>query len=92
MAAPYARSGTGIVITATAPSKILAILVANTNASVTSVVFDDSTDASGDELATISVPASDTAYIDFTDIGGVPFESGVYVTVTGGTAAITVYV
>ena len=92
MAAPYPRTGTGIVHTATAPGTIRGILVANTDASVTSVVFDASTDASGDVLATISVLASDSKYIDFTDINGIPFESGVYATVTGGAAAITVYI
>ena len=92
MAAPYPRTGTGIVHTAAAASKIQAILVANTNAQVTSVVFDDSTDGSGGVLATISVLASDSKYIDFSDIGGIPFEAGVYATVTGGAAAITVYV
>lgn len=45
-----------------------------------SAIFSDNTSGSSNELFYVNVPANSTVFLDYSHLGGVPFSSGLYVT------------
>ena len=71
-----------------APGRVLAVLAHHTSTVATEL--NDSTDGGGADFLTLQVPANDTLFLDFSALGGIPYQTGCFVDLGGGTVWVCI--
>jgi hypothetical protein len=72
------------------PGTIRAVLV-NAGADAAAVQFSDDADGSGAKLLEVHAPLTGCAFVNLDPLGGYPFPTKIYATITGTSPSVTIW-